>query len=49
VGKEYAIYSLASSLVMQGTNTEAMIDLGKLKSGIYMVSINGNIFKVVKK
>ncbi len=49
VGKEYAIYSLAGSLVMQGAATEAMMDLSELKPGMYMLSINGLMFKIVKK
>jgi len=49
VGKEYKIYTQTGSLIMNGLSAESKIDLTKLKTGLYLVWIDGTIYRVSKK
>jgi hypothetical protein len=45
----YNVYNMAGALVLTGSSLESTIDLADLKPSVYMVIIDGAIFKVVKK
>jgi hypothetical protein len=49
MGNPYSVYNMAGALVLTGSSLESTIDLNDLKPSVYMVIINGTIFKVVKK
>ncbi len=43
------VYSVAGNIVLQERLTESYIDFHNIQNGLYLVNVNGHIFKVIKK
>lgn len=49
LGHNYEVYSLLGDVVLSGVNTGNSIDISSLTTGTYVVKINNNFFRIIKK
>lgn len=48
-GTPITVYSVTGTVVLQERLSESYIDFHGIRNGLYLVNVNGRIFKVIKK